>query len=89
MLKEMSRIRSNSARLSAKTLQPALAARCLFVRCEGRPLAFFQTRAVLVTMRCPQKKDRLGRNNFLLILVFPDSIKCSFACRADPLFQIE
>ena len=59
MLKEMSRIRSNSARLSAKTLQPALAmlaAGCLFVRCEGRPLAFLQTRAVLVTMRCPQKK---------------------------------
>lgn len=64
MLKEMSRIRSNSARLSAKTLQPALAAGCLFARCEGRPLAFFQTRAALVTVRCPQKKDRLGRNNF-------------------------
>ena len=56
MFKEMSRIRSNSARISAKTLQPALAAGCLFARCEGRPLAFFQTRAALVTMRCPQKK---------------------------------
>ena len=30
MFKEMSRIRSNSARISAKTLQPALAAGCLF-----------------------------------------------------------
>lgn len=64
MLKEMSRIRSNSARLSAKTLQPALAAGCLLARCEGRPLAFFPDKGSLSHDEMSTKKDRLGRNNF-------------------------
>ena len=48
------------------------------------PSSFFHTRGSLVHDERSTKKDRLGRNNVLIVfLIFPDSLKYSFACRAD------
>ena len=76
--KEMSRIRSSSARISENTPVVFL---CLIWRA---PFNFFRGQS------CSQwdvhKRILWSGNNFWLIWVFPDSIKYSFviACRADP-----
>ena len=77
--KEMSRIRSSSARISENT--PVV----FFAWYEGRPLAFF-TRGQSCSQWDVHKRILWSGNNFWLIWVFPDSIKYSFviACRADP-----
>ena len=65
----MSRIRSSSARISENT--PVV----FFAWYEGRPLAFF-TRGQSCSQWDVHKRILWSGNNFWLIWVFPDSIKC-------------
>ena len=82
----MSRIRNDFVRISGNTPRPGLTAGSLAAWFEGPPLTFI-TQGQSCLKICPQKKIVWGRNNFLLLWVFPNSIKYSIVYLAD-LFGI-
>ena len=84
--KEMSRISYDFVRISGNTPRPGLTAGSLAAWFEGPPLTFI-TQGQSCLKICPQKKIVWGRNNFLLLWVFPNSIMYSIVYLAD-LFGI-
>lgn len=80
--KEMSRIRNDFARISGNTPRPGLTAGSLAAWFEGPPSYFYHTTAVL-SHDMSTKKIVWGRNNFLLIWVFPNSIEYSIVYLVD------